>query len=71
MVDLLGQAGKLKEAFNLIKGMKIMANARVWGALPGACRMHKYVDLAKFAVMKLSKIEPDKTSNFLLVQHTC
>lgn len=40
MVDLLGRAGRLKEAFNLMKGMKIMANAGVWGALLGACHIH-------------------------------
>ena len=54
MVDFLGRAGRPEEAFNLMKGMNIMANAGVWGALLGACRIHNHVALAKFAAMKLS-----------------
>lgn len=69
MVDLLGRAGRLEEAFKLVRGIKIKANAGVWGALLGACRIHKNVELAKLAAMKLFELEPDKTSNYVLLSN--
>ncbi|CAB4278234.1 unnamed protein product [Prunus armeniaca] len=41
MVDLLGRAGLLQEAEELIHSMPIKADAVVWGALFFACYIHK------------------------------
>ncbi|KAL3840071.1 hypothetical protein ACJIZ3_024662 [Penstemon smallii] len=38
LVDLFGRAGKLLEAFNLVKEMPIEPNDTIFGALLGACR---------------------------------
>ncbi|KAG5537512.1 hypothetical protein RHGRI_024842 [Rhododendron griersonianum] len=43
MVDLLGRAGHLTEALAVIKKMPMEPNSIVWGALLGACRVHKNV----------------------------
>ncbi|KAE8690809.1 Pentatricopeptide repeat-containing protein [Hibiscus syriacus] len=40
LVDLLGRAGRLKEAFGLVKRMPMKPNDVVWGALLGACKIH-------------------------------
>ncbi|KAG8389795.1 hypothetical protein BUALT_Bualt01G0015600 [Buddleja alternifolia] len=40
LVDLLGRASKLQEAFKLVKGMPMAPNDTVLGALLGACRIH-------------------------------
>ncbi|XVE60197.1 hypothetical protein DITRI_Ditri05aG0108600 [Diplodiscus trichospermus] len=40
LVDLLGHTGRLKEAFDLIKGMHIKPSDVVWEALLGACGVH-------------------------------
>ncbi|PHT33482.1 hypothetical protein CQW23_25282 [Capsicum baccatum] len=40
LVDLLGRAGRLKEACDLIKGMPVTPNKTVLGALLGACWVH-------------------------------
>ncbi|KAJ8771640.1 hypothetical protein K2173_026817 [Erythroxylum novogranatense] len=40
VVDLLGRAGRLQDAYNLTKQMPIRPNDAVWGALLGACRIH-------------------------------
>ncbi|CBI33393.3 unnamed protein product, partial [Vitis vinifera] len=69
MVDLLGRAGRLEEAFQLVRGMKINANAGIWGALLGACRIHGNLELAKFAAEKLLEFEPHKTSNYVLLSN--
>ncbi|CAN6575434.1 unnamed protein product [Malus baccata var. baccata] len=58
MVDLLGRAGKLHEAHELIKGMPIQPNTIVWGALLAACKIHKNPDLAEVASRQLLQLEP-------------
>ncbi|KAL4188478.1 hypothetical protein AMTRI_Chr08g160370 [Amborella trichopoda] len=45
MVDLLGRAGKIEEAWAFIQRMPMKPNAGVWGALLGACRIHLNVEL--------------------------
>ncbi|CAN0846148.1 Pentatricopeptide repeat-containing protein At3g29230 [Linum grandiflorum] len=47
VVDLLGRAGLLRDAFRLVESMPMKPNAVIWGTLLGACRMHNEVDLAK------------------------
>ncbi|KDP32019.1 hypothetical protein JCGZ_12480 [Jatropha curcas] len=40
MVNLLGRAGHLKEAYELVKKMEIEPDPVLWGTLLGACRLH-------------------------------
>ncbi|KAK1561808.1 hypothetical protein Q3G72_000958 [Acer saccharum] len=49
VVDLLGRAGKLAEAEKFVLNMPIEPNAPIWGALLGACRIHKNVEIAERA----------------------
>ncbi|KAF9626692.1 hypothetical protein IFM89_038787 [Coptis chinensis] len=69
VVDLLGRAGRLEEAYQLLIGMPIKANAGIWGALLGACRMHRNLELGKIAADKLCEFEPHKTSNYVLLSN--
>lgn len=46
MVDLLGRAGCLEEAEEMINKMPVEPNACVWGALLGSCRIHDNMALA-------------------------
>ncbi|KAK4346437.1 hypothetical protein RND71_032776 [Anisodus tanguticus] len=41
MVDLLGRAGRLEEAYELIKTMTFEPSHAIWGALLGACVIHE------------------------------
>ncbi|XP_027337227.1 pentatricopeptide repeat-containing protein At3g21470 [Abrus precatorius] len=52
MVDLLGRAGRLKDAYDLIKRMPTKSNDTVLGAMLGACRIHSDMKMAE-QVMKL------------------
>ncbi|KAF3793121.1 Pentatricopeptide repeat-containing protein [Nymphaea thermarum] len=47
MVDLLGRAGQLCEAERLINDMPIRPDTVVWGALLGACKTYRDVDIAR------------------------
>ncbi|CAN4101790.1 unnamed protein product [Withania somnifera] len=67
MVDLLGRAGKLDEAYNLIQSMSIEPDLFVWGALLGACRQHGSMDLAAVAAKQLAKLEPESAGSSVLL----
>lgn len=67
MIDILGRAGKLNEAMELIDKMPFQANGAVWGALLGAARIHKNVELGKQAAEMLLTIEPEKSGTHILL----
>nr|AYM00532.1 pentatricopeptide repeat protein [Salvia miltiorrhiza] len=53
MVNLLGRAGRLEEAYELVKSMSIGADSVLWGALLNACRLHKNIALGEKVVQFL------------------
>ncbi|KAL2508642.1 Pentatricopeptide repeat-containing protein [Forsythia ovata] len=67
MVDLLGRAGLLEEAYNLICDMYVPPTAVVWGSLLGACKVYGNVHLAEIAAVELFKIEPENSGNYVLL----
>lgn len=69
MVDLLGRAGQVNEAMNLIENMPVEADAIVWGALLGACRTHMKLDLAEVAAKKLVQLEPENSGPYILLSN--
>ncbi|CAA3001286.1 pentatricopeptide repeat-containing At1g56690, mitochondrial [Olea europaea subsp. europaea] len=69
MVDLLGRAGRLSEAIDLINVMPIEADAIVWGSLMGACRTHGNLDLAEVAAKKLLQLEPGNAGPCILLSN--
>lgn len=69
MVDLLGRAGLLGEAHQLIKSMPMEANAIVWGALLSGCRLHRDTKLAEIVLKKLIELEPWNSGNYVLLSN--
>ncbi|KAK9280629.1 hypothetical protein L1049_014325 [Liquidambar formosana] len=69
MVDILGRAGLLEEAVELIEKMPIAPSASVWGALLGACRIHGNVDLAEHACSRLLELEPRNHGAYVLLSN--
>lgn len=67
MVDLLGRAGRLEEAHELIKSMPFQPSHTVWGALLGACVIHENVELGEEAAKWLFELEPENTGNYVLM----
>ncbi|KAI3838651.1 hypothetical protein MKW92_020913 [Papaver armeniacum] len=49
MVDMLGRAGLLEEAFEFSESMEIVRNPIIWRTLLGACRIHGNAELGKRA----------------------
>nr|GEX41973.1 hypothetical protein [Tanacetum cinerariifolium] len=67
MVDLLGRAGLLEEAKELIKSMPIEPNDSVWGALFFACRNHGNVEIGERAAFKLLELDPNDGGIYVML----
>lgn len=69
MVDLLARAGLLVQAVDFVKKMPMEADAVIWAALLGACRVYKNVELAELALEKLIKFEPKNPANYVMLSN--
>lgn len=57
MVDILGRGGQLDAAVKLIGGMSMKPDAIIWGALLGACRIHRNISCAKQILKQLLELD--------------
>ncbi|PSS29159.1 Pentatricopeptide repeat-containing protein [Actinidia chinensis var. chinensis] len=69
VVDLLGRAGRLLEAKQLIYQMPMQAGASVWGALLAGCRKHRNLEIAEIAARNLFVLEPENSGNYVLLSN--
>ncbi|CAK7336887.1 unnamed protein product [Dovyalis caffra] len=69
MVDMLGRAGFLQEAFDLIKEMPSPPSDGVWGALLLACKIHGNMELGEIAASNLLQLEPNHTGYYVLMSN--
>ncbi|XP_020247169.1 pentatricopeptide repeat-containing protein At5g66520-like [Asparagus officinalis] len=58
IVDLLGRAGRLKEALGLIQRIPLKPDVALWGALLVACRVHKDVDMGEKVAKEMLELDP-------------
>lgn len=69
MVDMLGRAGLLNEAFEFIDTMEIKPNAIIWRTLLGACKVHGNVELGRLANEQLMKMRRDESGDYVLLSN--
>ncbi|KAJ7295315.1 hypothetical protein O6H91_Y197900 [Diphasiastrum complanatum] len=69
MVDLLGRAGLLIEAYRLIKSMLVSPNGDIWRALLGACNIHGHLELAEIVTEHILALEPQNTAAYVLLSN--
>ena len=69
MVDILGRAGLLHEAKDLIDRMPFDATASMWGSLLASCRIYRNLELAEVAAKHLFEIEPHNAGNHVLLSN--
>ncbi|XP_027341174.1 putative pentatricopeptide repeat-containing protein At1g03510 [Abrus precatorius] len=67
LVDVLSRAGRLQEAYEVIKGMPVKVTAKAWGALLGACRNFGELRLGEIAGRALAEVEPGNAANYVLL----
>ncbi|XP_028778747.1 putative pentatricopeptide repeat-containing protein At1g17630 [Neltuma alba] len=69
MVDLLGRAGLLREASDIVRSMPIEPNECIWGALLNACRMHRDIDIAEDAESYILSLNSEVTGSYMLLSN--
>ena len=69
LVDLLGRAGRIEDAYNVVVKFSCESNADIIGAFLGACKMRGNIELAKWAADNLLCLEPREAVNYLLMSN--
>lgn len=69
MVDMLGRANYIEEAFEFVSTMKMERTPAVWCALLGACRIHSNEEIGEIAASKLLELDPENPGNYVLVSN--
>ncbi|XP_057792017.1 pentatricopeptide repeat-containing protein At3g62890-like [Salvia miltiorrhiza] len=69
LVDLLGRAGLLKEAEEVIDTMPMAADIATWGALLGACKKHGDKEMGERLGRKLIQLEPQHDGFHVLLSN--
>lgn len=65
VVDLLGRAGRLSQAYDFIMNMPIEPGVSVWGALLSACKIYRHVTLGEYAAEQLFSLDPYNTGHYV------
>ncbi|XP_054805728.1 pentatricopeptide repeat-containing protein At1g08070, chloroplastic-like [Prosopis cineraria] len=67
MVDILGRAGLLDEAFQFMKNMPLEPNVIVWRTLLASCRAHKNVPIGEESFRQIVQLEPAHSGDYILL----
>lgn len=69
LVDLMGRAGKLNEAVEIIKSMPIRPNDVIWRSLLSACRVHHNMEIGNIAAEKLFHLNSHNPGDYLVLSN--
>uniref|UniRef100_A0A0D3HT46 DYW domain-containing protein n=2 Tax=Oryza TaxID=4527 RepID=A0A0D3HT46_9ORYZ len=69
IVDLLGRAGRLTEAYDTVISMPFPADIVLWQTLLGAAKMHGVVELAELAANKLAELGSNVDGDYVLLSN--
>ncbi|CAI0462833.1 unnamed protein product [Linum tenue] len=69
VVDLLGRAGRLQQAYYVIDSMPMLPDMVLWQTLLGACKTYKNVDMAEMVTRKLVEMGSTSDGNFVLLSN--
>ncbi|CAN1166460.1 Pentatricopeptide repeat-containing protein At3g57430, chloroplastic [Linum perenne] len=69
-VDLLGRAGRVEQAYKLVKSMPSgFDKIGAWSSLLGACRLHQNVEIGEIAGESLIRLQPEVDSHYVLLSN--
>ncbi|CAK9168568.1 unnamed protein product [Ilex paraguariensis] len=69
IVDMLGRAGRLDEAEELVRKMVIKPDCSIWGGLLNACKIHRNVEMAERIVEEILRLEPINAGWYVLMSN--
>lgn len=70
IIDMLGRAGRLCEAEQIIEGLPMEVNVTVWRILLGCCSKYGEVEMGERAIKMISDLERESGGDFLQVLRT-
>jgi pentatricopeptide repeat protein len=69
VVDMLGRAGRLDEAEELVAAMPVRPDAPIWGSLLSACRAHGHIDRAERVMRRMADHEEADAGDYVLMSN--
>lgn len=69
IVDMMGRAGRLNEAAQIIDKMPFEPDSVIWKSLLGSCAVHKNLELGKIAAMRAIELSPKDSANYILISN--
>ncbi|XP_023756362.1 pentatricopeptide repeat-containing protein At2g20540 [Lactuca sativa] len=69
IVDLLGRAGRLKEAYELTLKMPMTPGASIWGALLSGSKSYRNLEIAEISAKHLFVLEPENSGNYVILSN--
>ncbi|KAG8379654.1 hypothetical protein BUALT_Bualt07G0111600 [Buddleja alternifolia] len=69
MADLLGRAGLIKEAVEMIREMPMVGDVFVWGGLLGGCKIHGNLEVAEVAAKRVMEVKPEDGGVYSVLAH--
>ncbi|KAM0857659.1 hypothetical protein ACQ4PT_048320 [Festuca glaucescens] len=69
VVDMLGRAGRLDEAEELVTAMPVRPDAPIWGSLLSACRAHGHVERAERVMQRMAYDEEADAGGYVLMSN--
>ena len=71
MVDLLGRAGRLEEAYEFIVGLPIRPTPILWRTLLSACGSHGNVELGKRVIEQIFELDDSHGGDYIILSNLC
>ncbi|XP_057448216.1 pentatricopeptide repeat-containing protein At2g02980, chloroplastic [Lotus japonicus] len=71
MVDLLGRAGRLDEAYKFIDELPIKPTPILWRTLLSACSSHGNVEMGKQVMQRISELDDSHGGDYVLLSNLC
>ena len=69
IVDLLSRAGKLVEAYNLVRSMPSLHTSATLSALLSACRLYGNTEIGVAIAKQILKLQPNNSGSYVLVSN--
>lgn len=69
MVDILGRAGRLNEAKNLIHNMPFNPSTGIWQTLLSSCRVHENLEMGREVERILLNLDGNNPVNYVMVSN--
>lgn len=69
LVDILGRAGQLEKAYDMIKEMPFEPDTGIWGALLSGCCAYSNAELGQLAAEKYLELDPQNSGAYIVLSN--